>query len=103
MEAGLPWMSSDLEAQWRHLNWEPYSYVRPGGGASAFAEDVERYLNNGRSDEDLFAALKRVKGEVEDRRDCVYVIGLLIDFTFDLATSFGGSPKPRSSRRRGAL
>jgi hypothetical protein len=98
-EAGLPWMSDDLEAQWRHLNWEPYSYVQPGGGAAAFAEEVERYVGGGRSDDDLFAALKRVKGEIEDRRDCVYVIGLLIDFTFDLAMSFGGSPKPRPSGR----
>jgi hypothetical protein len=99
LDAGLPWMSAELEAQWRHLNWEPYTFVQPGGGAAAFAEDVERYLKDGGPDEDLRAALKRVKGEIEDRRDCVYVIGLLIDFTFDLATSFGGNPNPRSSRR----
>ena len=98
LDAGLPWMNGDLEAQWRHLNWEPYSYVQPGGGAAAFADGVERYLAHG-SEEDLRAALKQVKGEIEDRRDCVYVIGLLIDFTFDLATSFGGSPQPRPSRR----
>jgi hypothetical protein len=39
-----------------------------------------------------------MKGELEDRRDCVYVIGLLIDFTFDLAESFGARPTKASPR-----
>jgi hypothetical protein len=98
-DAGLPWMSAELEAQWRHLNWEPYRYVTPGGGAAGFAADVERYLDAGGTDEELLASLKRVRGEIEDRRDCTYVIGLLIDFTYDLAESFGGSPRRRSPRR----
>ncbi|MHA7261590.1 hypothetical protein ACX80W_00155 [Arthrobacter sp. TMN-37] len=97
-EAGEPWVSEELESQWRHLNWEPYRFIRPGGGAAAFAQAVERYLGEDRSDEDLVAALAEAKGELEDRRDCVYVIGLLIDFTVDLAEGFGAAPAPGAPR-----
>ncbi len=97
-EAGMPWMSNELASQWDHLNWEPYRFVEPGAGAAALAVAVDRYLEDGRSTEDLLAALTSMKGELEDRRDCVYVIGLLIDFTFDLAESFGARPPTGSAR-----
>ncbi len=97
-EAGVPWMSNELASQWDHLNWEPYRFLEEGDGAAALAAAVDRYLEDGRSNEDLLAALTRMKGELEDRRDCVYVIGLLIDFTFDLAESFGARPTKASPR-----